>query len=132
MHFINTLISCGTFPIITKPTRVTDTTATIIDHIITNVMNHEILPGVIGTSEVNDHYPVFCQVHNIMLPRKNNNFIGYYKDKSKFDSDAFNYDLFSALDSYFMILPKITNNNVDKIFSEFTRIVLQIIDKHAL
>ena len=36
MHFINTLISCGTFPIITKPTRVTDLTVTIIDHIITN------------------------------------------------------------------------------------------------
>ena len=34
MHFINTLISCGAFPIITKPTRGTDTTTTIIDHII--------------------------------------------------------------------------------------------------
>ena len=44
MHFINTLISCGAFPIITKPTRVTDITATIIDHIITNGMNHKILP----------------------------------------------------------------------------------------
>ena len=73
MHFINTLISCGAFPIITKPTRVTDTTATVIDHIITNVTNHEILPRVIETLEVNHHYPVFCQVHNITLPRKNNN-----------------------------------------------------------
>ena len=93
MRFINTLLSCGAFPIITKPTRVTDTTATIIDHIITYVTNHKILPGVIKTSEVSDHYPVFCQVQNITLPRKNNNFIGYYRDKSKFDSDAFNYDL---------------------------------------
>ena len=70
MHFINTLLSCGAFPIITKPTRVTDTTATIIDHIITNVTNHKILPGVIETSEVSDHYPVFCQVQNITLPKK--------------------------------------------------------------
>ena len=134
MHFINTLISCGAFPIISKPTRVTDTTATIIfiDHIITNVTIYEILPGVIETSEVNDYYyPVFCQVHNIALPRKNNNFIGYYRDKSKFDLDAFNYDLFNALDSYFMILPRTTNNNFDVIFNEFTRIVLQIIDRHA-
>ena len=70
MHFINTLLSCGAFLIITKPTRVTDTTTTIIDHIITNVTNHKILPGVIKTSEVSDHYPVFCQVQNITLPKK--------------------------------------------------------------
>ena len=55
MHFINTLISCGTFLFITKPTRVTDTTATIINHIITNVRNYEILSGVIETSEVSDY-----------------------------------------------------------------------------
>ena len=70
-------------------------------------------------------------MQNITLPRKNNNFIGYYRDKSKLDSDAFNYDLFNALDSYFMNLPEITNNNFDEIFNEFTRIVLLIIDKHA-
>ena len=60
------------------------------------------------------------------------NFIGYYRDKSKFDSDAFNYDLYSALDSYFMNLPEISNNNFDEIFNKFTCIILQIIDKHAL
>ena len=70
LDFINTLLSCGAFPIITKPTRVTDTTDTIIDHIITNVRNHKILPGVIETSEVSDHYPLFCQVQNITLPKK--------------------------------------------------------------
>ena len=70
MHFINTLTSCGTFPIITKPTRVTDSTATIIDHITTNVTNYEILTGVIETSEVNDHYHNYGQVHNITLSKK--------------------------------------------------------------
>ena len=94
-------------------------------------MNHKILPGVIKTSEVSDHYPVFCQVQNITLPRKNNNFIGYYRDKSKFDSDAFKYDLFNALNSYFMNLPNTTNNNFDVIFNEFTRVILQIIDRHG-
>ena len=54
MYFINTLISCGTFSIINKPTKVTDSTATIIDHIITNVTNHEILPKIIETSKVRD------------------------------------------------------------------------------
>ena len=31
----------------------------------------------------------------------------------------------------FMNLPEISNNNFDEIFNEYTRIVLQIIDKHA-
>ena len=61
MPFTNTLISCGTFPIITKPARVTDLTATTIDHIITNITTHKILPGVIKLSEVSDYYPVLCQ-----------------------------------------------------------------------
>ena len=106
---------------------------TIIDHVITDVTNHEIppLPAVIETFDVSDHYPVFCQVRNITLSQKKNNFIGYYRNKSKFDFDTFNYDLYSAFDSYFMNLLEITNINFDEIFNKFTRIVLQVIDKHA-
>ena len=35
LYFLNSLISCGSLPIITIPTRVTETSATIIDHVIT-------------------------------------------------------------------------------------------------
>ena len=45
MEFLNALFSCATFPINTKPTRVTNSTTTTIDHVITNVMHQEILPG---------------------------------------------------------------------------------------
>ena len=44
-HFVNSILSCGDFPIITKPTRVTAISATITDHVFTNVTNHSILPG---------------------------------------------------------------------------------------
>ena len=64
-------------------------------------------------------------------PKKKKIFIGYYRDKSKSDSEAFNYDLFNALNSYFMNLRNTTNNNFDVICNEFTRIVLHIIDRHA-
>ena len=82
MHFLNTLISCRSFLTITKPTRVTDSTATIIDLTITNVTTDEILQGVIETFKVSDHYTVFCQVYNIIPfpPKKNDNFIDYYRD----------------------------------------------------
>ena len=59
MDFINTFIRCGTISIITKPTRLTDSTAKIIDHIITNITNQELLPMVMKTFEVSEHHPVF-------------------------------------------------------------------------
>ena len=47
--YINLLLSHGAFPLITKPTRVTKNSVTIIDHIISydtiNVLN----PGIIQT-----------------------------------------------------------------------------------
>ena len=70
MHFINMLISCRTFAIITKLIRITDLTAMLIDPIITNVTNYKIYLRVIETSEVSDNYLVFCQLRNIMFSKK--------------------------------------------------------------
>ena len=37
-HFITTIVSCGAFPLITKPTRVTGNSATIIiDHLTAHI-----------------------------------------------------------------------------------------------
>ena len=36
-RFLNMLLSCGVVPLITKPTRVSDSSATIVDHLLTNV-----------------------------------------------------------------------------------------------
>ena len=61
--YIDHLTSCGSVPIITKPTRVTDKTSTTIDHIITNDAAHVILPGVIRCDRpFSDHYIIFCNV----------------------------------------------------------------------
>ena len=45
--FINLLASNGYFPLVTLPTRVTETSSTVIDHIITNDHKHSIIPGII-------------------------------------------------------------------------------------
>ena len=50
-NYLNGLISKGFFPLITQPTRVTDTSASIIDHIITNDLSHKLIPGIIGTDD---------------------------------------------------------------------------------
>ena len=46
---------------ITKPTRVTETTSTIVDYILTNDVHHSILLGIIQY-DLSNHYSIFCNV----------------------------------------------------------------------
>ena len=54
MRYLNMLISYDAFPLITKPTRVTENSSSIIDHIISNDIKHPILPGIFETCNVCD------------------------------------------------------------------------------
>jgi len=61
--YIDGLVSCGSVPIITIPTHVTESSSTIIDHIINNDVSHMIMPGVIRCDQsLSDHYVTFCVV----------------------------------------------------------------------
>ena len=53
--------SYGLLPLITKPTRVTETTSTILDHMLTKDVHHCILPGIIQY-DLSGPYPVFCTI----------------------------------------------------------------------
>ena len=58
-EFLDTLFSNFIFPSITKPTRVTKTSCTLIDNIFHNDMNQSgMIKGVLFT-EISDHFPVF-------------------------------------------------------------------------
>ena len=79
-RFLNMLLSCGVLPLITKPTRGSDSSATI-DHILTNDYEHSIIPGIVETNEISDHYPILCQA-NLTLTRKNaDSTVTFYRDK---------------------------------------------------
>ena len=53
--------NCST-SIINLPTRVTSSSATVFDHIITNENRHEIIPSVIDY-DITDHYPVMAIIN---------------------------------------------------------------------
>ena len=57
-HYMDTLNSYGLFPTITKPTRVTKETATLIDNIFTNAYSHSYASGIL-VSDISDHFPIF-------------------------------------------------------------------------
>ena len=86
-RYIQVITSNRAFSLITKPTRVTDKTTTVIDHIITNDTAHSILPRVIHTS-LTDHYAIMCKISKIeklgkKLP------ISLYRNKKKLLSRSF-------------------------------------------
>ena len=58
-NFVNFAFQNSLIPLINKPTRVTRTNATAIDHILTNAfLNKQIETGIIKT-EISDHFPIF-------------------------------------------------------------------------
>ena len=62
--YLEHLTNCGSLPNITIPTRVTENSSTIIDHIITNDYSYIINPGAIRCdNELSDHYVVFCTIN---------------------------------------------------------------------
>ena len=61
--FIDTLSSQTFYPTVSKPTRITDYSATLIDNIITNdFKNHT--AGVLIT-DISDHLPVFVVIDSL-------------------------------------------------------------------
>ena len=58
-EFINLLFSCNLFPLISKPTRITNTSATLIDNIyVTN--NLTVTHADILYADISDHFPIYA------------------------------------------------------------------------
>jgi len=59
LDFANCLFSHSFYPVINKPTRITETTATLIDNILTNFDSTYKLSPFIFCSDISDHLPLF-------------------------------------------------------------------------
>jgi hypothetical protein len=62
-NYIDMLLSFGCIQLITKPTRITHSSATVIDHILTNVLSDSYVTGVVA-HPISDHLPVFMYLDN--------------------------------------------------------------------
>ena len=56
--FIHNMFANAFYPTISKPTRVTKQTATLIDNIITNIHEYSIKSGILY-NDISDHFPIF-------------------------------------------------------------------------
>ena len=57
--FYNDLFENGAIPLINRPTRVTATSASLIDNIITTDTSNNLLKTGIIKSDTSDHFPIF-------------------------------------------------------------------------
>ena len=60
-EFINSVYSMSLYPTITRPTRITTHSATLIDNIFTNIIDRKIISGII-INDATDHLPVFAVI----------------------------------------------------------------------
>ncbi len=69
-EFLDIMYSNMFFPLITRPTRITSHTATLIDNIFSNHLENFSFSGLLFT-DITDHLPIFCIIHD-MLPNVDN------------------------------------------------------------
>ena len=89
-QYVDMLYSYDLLPIITKPTRITGHTATLIDHIYTNTING-LFSGIV-TVDISDHLPVFCVAGTSLKQQCEKLF---FKDYSNFNSDLYLHDIYA-------------------------------------
>ena len=64
--FTNLLLSNSFLPLIDKPTRITEQSASLIDNIYTNCSLADCDSGILCT-DFSDHFPIFCFINNLSL-----------------------------------------------------------------
>ena len=122
-NFLLSLQCYSFFPVIDKPTRVYNNSATLIDNIFLNRFDHKISGGNI-VSDISDHYSQFCFIHSL-IPK---NFTAKHKirDYSNFSEECFINDVLDTDWDNSM-----TYGSVDKCFSSFYNKFNKLINKHA-
>ena len=58
-QFLDTMYSLGLYPLIDKPTRITDSSTTLIDNIFTNELRFNLTSGIMF-NDTSDHLPIFA------------------------------------------------------------------------
>ena len=69
--FLNQMFSSSFYPLITRPTRITNSSATLIDNIFVNNLEEIYTSGILFT-DLSDHLPIFQITGNIQKKRKIN------------------------------------------------------------
>lgn len=119
-EFCNLMFSFSLFPLTTKPTRITDTTATLIDHIWTTLPDLNIGNYIIN-ADISDHFPVLSQFKLII-----DNSPAYVKKRIINDSTLNNFQAdLEQIDWTSVLQCTCPNKSFDVFFQEFNLLFQQ-------
>uniref|UniRef100_A0A672FVC1 Reverse transcriptase domain-containing protein n=1 Tax=Salarias fasciatus TaxID=181472 RepID=A0A672FVC1_SALFA len=123
--FIDTMYSLSLYPSITKPSRITSHSATIIDNIFTNIMLNQTTSGLF-ISDISDHLPVFtlydCDFKNIKHP------IEVISKRIRNDETINNLNNSLARQDWSAVYGE---TDVDSAYSKFLDIFISLYDKNC-
>ena len=128
-YYLNMLASHGAEMLINKATRVTSTTATVIDRILTNVTQYSITPGVIPY-DLTDHYPIFVKACNSCNNSRTRPVVKTYRTFKHFNLESFTEDLHSKLYYFFENL-EVNAENLNAALDQFYPLITETINHHA-
>ena len=115
--FKDEMFSFSYYPIINHPTRITDTSATSIDHIWTNIVDRPITSGII-TDRIADHLPIF-QMSNLGKIHK--------EEHKKSSLSANDLNKLNSILSCINVSEAIAGCNIDVSFEIITKLIFQSI-----
>ena len=113
--------------VVNIPTRVTETTQTAIDHILTNIITDEIKPKVLQT-DISDHFPTYVYISNHKISHYKKHEM-LKRNLKKFDSETFAVCVSMKLKNYFHNLEHINKVNINKVCEDFVQVIKNGIDK---
>ena len=122
---INLLYSHNFFPTITKPTRVTKHSASLIDHIWSNNLQNLEASGILYTS-LSDHFPIFNVFSNKLKNSQPSSTVSFVKrifNPASFESFRL------ALASYNWI-PDMIDNDVNESYKNYMQNFKSLYDQH--
>ena len=121
--FISSMYSMSLFPKITRPTRITLNSATLIDNIYTNELEDKITGGIL-INDISDHLPVFIIYNYNHTNRKKNNQKEYRRMKSGEAINIFRNEL--LVQNWEVVYQE---NNVDNAYEIFLNVFKHLYDK---
>ena len=124
--FTDSVHACSSVNLIDHPTRITDRSATLLDHIYTNDMKRDLLPGII-LQDISDHLPIFMQIVNTQSSKSDT--IRKIRDMRHLNKEVFNFDLETKLENPASSIFDISDEN--DFFNKFNRIFCETVNLHA-
>ena len=114
------LESNGVFQLITKPTRVTKNSASLIDHIFTSALSNPIFLEII-LNDISDHFITYCatSLKSNLESVKHKKY--FCRDIKNLDIESYLLDLDKNMNEFKNCLDCINANNFNSIFDDFIK-----------